>query len=117
MIKVPAPFRYSNDKAVPWNYTKQVTSQEQQVIRVNPEMKQELSINDIVGTGGLTHSGRCYAPGFSRVKEEEEGTEQNDVEVTILKKKRKEPLNEPVTETEANEFMKFIKHSEYNIVE
>ena len=26
-------------------------------------------------------------------------------------------LNEPDTETEANEFLKFIKHSEYSIVE
>ena len=34
-----------------------------------------------------------------------------------MKKKGKEPLNEPVTETEANEFLKFIKHSEYSIVE
>ena len=35
VIKVPAPFRYSNDKAVPWNYTNQVTSQEPQAVRVS----------------------------------------------------------------------------------
>ena len=70
-----------------------------------------------MGTGGLTRSGWCYALGLSRVKEGEEGTEQSDVEVTISKKKRKKPLNEPITKTEANEFLKFIKHSEYNIVE
>ena len=46
----------------------------------------------------------------------EEGTEQSDIKVTISKKKRKELLNEPVTKTEANEFLKFIKHSEYSIV-
>ena len=56
-------------------------------------------------------------PGPSRVKEREEGTEQSDVEVTVLKKKGKKPLNESGTETEANEFLKFIKHSEYSIVE
>ena len=54
-------------------------------------MKQDLSVNDIVGTGGLTRSGRCYALGLSRVKGREEGTEQNGVEVTILKKKGKKP--------------------------
>ena len=70
-----------------------------------------------MGTGGLTHSGRCYAPGLAGVKGGEEGTEQSDVEVTVLKKKGKEPLNEPVSEAEANEFLKFIKHSEYSIVE
>ena len=47
----------------------------------------------------------------------EEGIEQSDVEVTILKKKGKEPLNEPISKAEVNEFFEFIKHSEYNIVE
>ena len=69
-----------------------------------------------MGTGGLARSGRCYASGPSRVKEKKENTEQSDVEVTVLKKNGKEPLNESVTKTEANEFLKFIKHSEYNIV-
>ena len=80
-------------------------------------MKQEPSINDIVGTGRLTRSGRCYAPSLSRVKKEEEDTEQSGIEAIILKKKGKEPLNEFVTEAEANEFLKFIKHNEYSIVE
>ena len=65
----------------------------------------------------MTRSGQCYAPGPSRVKEREEGAKQSDVEVTVSKKKGKETLNEPVTEIEANEFLKFIKHSEYSIVE
>ena len=56
-------------------------------------------------------------PGLSRIKGGKEGTEQSDVEVTVLKKKGKKPLNEPVSEAEANEFLKFIKHSEYSIVE
>ena len=33
------------------------------------------------------------------------------------KKKIEELRNEPVTEAEANEFLKFIKHCEYSIVE
>ena len=97
VIKVPTPFRYTNDKEVPWNYTNQVVSQEPQAVRVSPETKQELSVNDIVGTRRLTRSGRCYAPSLSGVKGGEEGTDQSDVEVTILKKKGKEPLNESVS--------------------
>ena len=89
VIKVPAPFRYSSDKAVPWNYTNQVISQEPRAVRVNPKTKQEPSINDIVGTGGLTRSGQCYASSPSRVKKREEGIEQSDVEATVLKKKGK----------------------------
>ena len=50
-------------------------------------MKQEPLVNDIVGTGGLTRSGRCYALGLSRVKGRKKGIEQSDVEVTVLKKK------------------------------
>ena len=70
-----------------------------------------------MGIGWLTRNGRCYAPSLSRVKGGEEGTKQSDVEVTVLKKKGKKSLNEPVSKTEANEFLKFIKHNEYSIVE
>ena len=63
-----------NDKAVPWNYTNRVVSPEPQAVRVSPEIKQEPLVNDIVGTRGLTRSGRCYAPGPSRVKGGKEGT-------------------------------------------
>ena len=61
-------------------------------------------------------SSQCYAPGLSGVKGGEEGIKRSDVKVTITKKKGKEPLNEPVTKVEANEFLKFIKHNEYSIV-
>ena len=79
-------------------------------------MKQEPSINGIVGTSGLTYNGRCYTPSLLRVKEREERTEQGGIKATILEKKGKESLNELIIETEANEFLKFIKHSEYIIV-
>ena len=95
----------------------QVVSQEPQVVRVSPKTKQEPSVNDIVGTGKLTRSGRCYAPGLSGVKKWEEGTEHSGVEAPVLRKKGKEPLNEQVTKIEANEFLKFIKYSEYSIME
>ena len=38
-------------------------------------------------------------------KKGEEGTEQSDVEVTVLKKKGKEPLYEPVSEAELMNFL------------
>ena len=47
-------------------------------------MKQEPSINDIVGTGGLTYSGPCYIPSLSGVKEGEERIEQSGVKVIIF---------------------------------
>ena len=42
--------------------------------------------------------------------------ENEGMKITASKKKDKEPINEPVTEMEADEFLKFIKHSEYSIV-
>ena len=39
------------------------------------------------------------------------------VSTAVSKGKEKEPMNEPVTEKEAEEFLKFIKHSDYSIVE
>ena len=97
VIKVPTPFRYTSDKIVPWNYTNQVVSQEPQAVRVSPKTKQAPSVNYIVGTDGLTRSGRCYVLGPSGVKRGEEGIEQSDVEVTVLKKKGKELLNGPIS--------------------
>ena len=109
MIKVPTLFRYTSDKVVPWNYTNHVVSQEPQAVQVSPGEKQGPSVNDIAGTDGLTRNGRCYASSPSGVKEREKSTEYGGVKTTVLKKKGKESMNELVTETKANEFLKFIK--------
>ena len=65
----------------------------------------------------MTRSGRCYALVISGAKERETFTENEGMKVAASKKKDKEPINESVTEMEADEFLKFIKHSEYSIVE
>ena len=109
VVKVPTPFRYASDKAVPWNYTSRTVTPEPQTV---VEQKPEKSVNDIVGTGGMTHNGRCYAPITSRAKEGKASTENEGMKIEASKKKDKEPINEPVTKMEADEFLKFIKHSE-----
>ena len=65
----------------------------------------------------MTRNGRCYASDFSKGKGIDEFGEQSGVRITISKRKDEEITNEPVTEAEANEFLKFIKHSEYSIIE
>ena len=65
----------------------------------------------------MTRSGRCYAPVTTEVEEGEGSTENEGMKIAALKRKDKEPINEPVTEMKAEEFLKFIKHSEYSIVE
>ena len=65
----------------------------------------------------MTRSGCCYAPINSRTREGESSTENGGIKIVAPKRKDKEPINEPITEVEANEFLKFIKYSEYSIVE
>ena len=64
----------------------------------------------------MTRNSRCYAPINSGAREGESSTKNRGIKITASKRKDKEPINEPITEVEANEFLKFIKHSEYNIV-
>ena len=66
VVKVLAPFRYANDKAVPWNYTSQTVTSEPQAVA---EQRPKKSINDITGTRGMTRNGRCYAPVTTEVRE------------------------------------------------
>ena len=75
VVKVPAPFCYASDKAVPWNYTSQTVTPKPQAAA---EKRPEKSINDIAGTGGMTRSGRCYASISSGAKEGETSTENGE---------------------------------------
>ena len=65
----------------------------------------------------MTRSGRCYAPINSGTREGESSTNNGGIKIAAPKRKDKKPINEPVTKMEADEFLRFIKHSEYNTVE
>ncbi|KAA3483834.1 gag/pol polyprotein [Gossypium australe] len=112
IIQVPSPFSYKDDRAVPWKYDVNI---------VAPE-KPKVVAGDIGRVGHFARSGRCYSPERAEPKKE----------ATDLNKKGKAPMLEfevdvgeqpeldfkrPVNEDEAQEFLKFIKHSEYSIVE
>ena len=114
VVKVPAPFRYASDKAVPWNYTSRTVTPEPQAVA---QQRPKKSVNDIAGIRGMTCNRQCYAPVTIEVRKGESFVKNERVKIAAPKKKDKEPINEPVTEMEANEFLKFIKHSEYSIVE
>ena len=53
IVEVPKPFSYKSQKAIPWDYNCNYTYQ--------------TTVNDLTGVGGLTRSGRCYAPGLAEV--------------------------------------------------
>ena len=84
-----APFHYQNDKAVPWRYTCNVTTPRSLVIPFSSESTSEQTINDITGVGGMTRSGRCYAPGLMEVGQEEKSMEKTNT-VTVETQKQKE---------------------------
>jgi hypothetical protein len=57
--------------------------------------------------GGLTRSGRCFTP--EELKNHKKDKGKNVVET--------EEVNKPVSDEEANEFLKLMRHSEYSMVE
>ena len=60
----------------------------------------------------MTRSGRCYAPINPETRQGESSAVNERTKIAAPKGKGKKPINEPVIEEEANEFLKFIKHSE-----
>ena len=53
LVEVPKPFLYESQKVVPWDYNCNYTYQ--------------IVVNDLIGVGGLTRSGRCYASGLAEM--------------------------------------------------
>ncbi|XP_057969465.1 uncharacterized protein LOC131158617 [Malania oleifera] len=88
VISVPRPFRYQNDKAVPWKYNCQARGME-----------------DTGNIAGVTRNDRVYAPAQSGKLD----TKQIDESSRSTKR--------PVQPQEVEEFLKFIKHSEYSVVD
>ena len=115
LVEVPKPFPYTSQKAVPWDYNCNYTYQ--------------TDVNDLTGVGGLTRSGRCYASGLAEEiipkscpvpVNEEQPLRENERLPKEKKGKDKEILessNKPIIEKEASKFLKFIKHSEYSVIE
>ncbi|XP_040951505.1 uncharacterized protein [Gossypium hirsutum] len=99
IIQKPSKFPYKDNKMVLWNYGCNVT------ILGKEEKNQEI--------GSYTRNGKRYDVQAESSREENWKKEQKKgkaVEVEQL-------VNEPVKEEEAKEFLKFLKHSEYSIVE
>ncbi|XP_017984344.1 PREDICTED: uncharacterized protein LOC18586957 [Theobroma cacao] len=115
----PQPVPYKSDKAVPWNYECNILS--------TTSSAPQASFEDLTGVGGITRSGRCYSLEIGeRVGKGKPAQGEGDLKKadTFFKDQVDEsvvaPNNEvknPVTEKETGEFLKFIKHSEYSVVE
>ncbi|XP_040955950.1 uncharacterized protein [Gossypium hirsutum] len=108
IIQKPATFPYKDSKKVPWNYECNTTVSGKETSAAMAEGDQ--------GIGFHTCSGKCHDLINPRAELTKEGasTEMQKREKAIVP----EPLiNEPIKEEEAKEFLKFLKHSEYSVME
>ncbi|XP_016737796.1 uncharacterized protein [Gossypium hirsutum] len=104
IIHKPTPFPYKDSKKVPWSYDCSVTVLEEENIASTSK--------DVQVEGSHTQSGKRY----DTVGIREEPKTTNNVSAE-KEKEAKVPVKEPVKEEEAKEFLKFLKHSEYSVVE
>ncbi|XP_016672983.2 uncharacterized protein [Gossypium hirsutum] len=114
IIEIPAPFSYKDNKAVPWKYDVNIIVPEGEKSKVMNE--------DVSEVGHFTRSGRCYSPETVEPKKKVASRSQkgkapmyeveDDVETQL-----EQEVKKAVNEEEAHEFLKFIKHSEYSVVE
>ncbi|XP_040940131.1 uncharacterized protein [Gossypium hirsutum] len=102
IIHKPVSFPYKDNKRVPWNYNCNVTMPEKEDIASASKKVRD--------QGSYTRNGKRY---------DVEGVRVEPAKAKAFdKEKRAEVLvNEPVKEEEAKEFLKFLKHSEYSVVE
>ncbi|XP_017644498.1 uncharacterized protein LOC108485166 [Gossypium arboreum] len=95
IIQKPAVFSYKNNKRVSWNYDCNVT--------VSVKESSVSLLKEDQNIGSHTCSGKLYD---LMVKQKRGKVVEPGV-----------PVNEPVKEEEAKEFLKFLKHSEHSVVE
>ncbi|KAK5834914.1 hypothetical protein PVK06_010594 [Gossypium arboreum] len=110
IIEVPSPFPYKDNKAVPWKYDVNI---------VTPEDEKPKAMTGNVGeVGHFTRSGRCYSKEIKKNSDlKQKGKASMHVTDDEHETAPEQEAKNPVDEEEAQEFLKFIKHSEYNMVE
>ncbi|KAL4368642.1 hypothetical protein GQ457_05G011370 [Hibiscus cannabinus] len=104
VIKAPAPFPYKDSKRVPWKYECET---------VRPQKAGE-NVNEV---GNFTRSGRCYSQPQAEPTKNQKEKAHNGGQDKNLDDEPEPKYHEPVKETEAKEFLKILKHSEFNVVE
>ncbi|XP_017647940.1 uncharacterized protein LOC108488152 [Gossypium arboreum] len=108
IIQRPTVFPYKDSKRVPWNYDCNVTI----------PGKENLvdALKEDQDRGSYTRRGRCYDT-VSKKAQPVKGKAQVVEEMKEKVTKSELPVNEPVNEEKAKEFLKFLKNSKYSIVE
>ena len=75
----------------------------------------DVVITNITCIGGITRSGRCYNP--EELERRRKGKDKVGKEPIVTFPEEETPVKKPVTEKDVEDFLKYVKNSEYNIIE
>ena len=121
-ITLPGPVPYSNERAIPWHYGAQVYHDGKKLNVDSPsdQDKDKPEIDDITGESRLTRSGRIYplpeaiAEARARLKEKGKGVVTESSESVP---KVPTPIVSPDLNKDATELMRYIRKSDYKIID
>ncbi|XP_050875985.1 uncharacterized protein LOC127079647 [Lathyrus oleraceus] len=116
VIEFPAPFKYKDEKAVPWIYQPRAFKQGQED---QPLMINEPNVTSIMGPAIMTRSGRVFAPRTADISAKTKGKEAV-VQIPIPNQEMQDMHLSPkaaVTREEAEEFLRIIKKIDYKVVD
>ncbi|XP_017614102.1 uncharacterized protein LOC108459266 [Gossypium arboreum] len=109
IIEVPSPFPYKDNKAVLWKYDVNII--------IPKGEKSKVTAENVGEVGHFTISGRCYSKVVKPMEKTNDLKQKGKApmhEAEVMEQLSKQEVKRPVNEEEAHEFLKFIKHSEYN---
>ncbi|XP_016737892.1 uncharacterized protein [Gossypium hirsutum] len=102
-----------DNRAVPWKYDVNIIIPESE--------KSKVTTGNVGEVGHFTRSERCYSKAVEPMKKtndlKQEGKAPMQEAEVELETPSEQEVKRPVNEEEAYESLKFIKHSEYNVVE
>ncbi|XP_058784300.1 uncharacterized protein LOC131659076 [Vicia villosa] len=117
VITLPGPIPYTSEKAIPWNYGGEVFYQGAKYEIKAPVEKED--VDNVVGIGRMTRSGRIFNPPQNTRDDNEEALAQAKgkrvVEDTV--DPGQSSNSEDTMAKEMEEFLKIIKKSEYKVVD
>ncbi|XP_050902856.1 uncharacterized protein LOC127115319 [Lathyrus oleraceus] len=100
VFHVPASFLFESTKFVPWNYNSTTYAGDKPIVL-------EPVVTNIAGIGGMTRSGRVFAPEQPSKGKTLEGS----------KKKETKSSKKTIAQEEAEEFLRLIRKSDYKVVD
>ncbi|XP_050915175.1 uncharacterized protein LOC127130153 [Lathyrus oleraceus] len=110
IITVPTPFPYVETKAVQWVYDTSVYIHGQK-IQEEPWKSSDPMIN-ITDTGGITRSGRIFAPTLTPIGTINPSTSDKGKQIDGANQRQ-----DPAPSNEVDEFLCIIKKSDYRVVD